>query len=223
MANSSPTANHVKKETMLLVAAACLLIGFLGGIVFSVFKLNTGGETVTATKTQQEAPQQPQMSAEQASKALALERDLAANPKNTKAWIDLGDLYFDTSEPQKAIRAYTKALDLEPNNPTVLTDLGVMYRRSGKFDKALQSFDKAISLNPSLPQPRFNKGIVLLFDLNREKEAMQTWEDLLKVDPNATAPNGQPLREVIQFYQKQLKQQQGRQQAPQPAAAGKSK
>jgi cytochrome c-type biogenesis protein CcmH/NrfG len=203
MADSSAPANHVKKETMLLVAAVCLLVGFLGGIVFSVFKLDTGGETATATRPQQEGPQP--MTAEQAQQIMALEKEVAANPNNTQALIDLGHLYFDIDEPQKSIRAYLRALEINPDNPPVLTDLGVMYRRVGQFDQALTSFNRAIELDPALPQPRFNKGIVLMFDLNRQAEALQTWENLLQIDPNATAPNGQPLREIVESYRQQGK------------------
>lgn len=222
MADSGPPANSVKKETMLLVAAICLLVGFLGGVVFSVFRLAPGGGTATATR-QEGGAQQPRMTPEQARKALTLEKEVAAHPKNTRAWIGLGQLYFDTGEAQKAIQAYIKALKLDPSDAPALSDLGVMYRRTGQFDKALETFDRAIKLDPTLAQPRFNKGIVLMFDLHREKEALQAWENLLKIHPDATAPNGQPLRKVIESYRQEQTRQpakppQGLRPPPQPAA-----
>ncbi|MDA8165428.1 MAG: tetratricopeptide repeat protein [Desulfobacteraceae bacterium] len=219
MAEPTAPANYVKKETMLLVAAVCLLVGFVSGVVFSVFKLDTGEEKQAATQQEAGAPGQPQVTPEQARQIADLEKEVAADPKNVQALIDLGHLYFDTGESEKAIQAYTRALAITPDNPEVLTDLGVMYRRVGQYDKALQVFDKAIALSPTLPQPRFNKGVVLMFDLNRPQEALQAWEELLKIDPKATAPNGQPLREIVDHYRKELQQsgKQGQQQAPVPA------
>ena len=72
-----------------------------------------------------------------------------------------------------------------------------MYRRNGQSDKALESFDKAIAADPSHEQARFNKGIVLNYDMNDREGAIRVWEDLVKVNPNATAPNGQLISEAI--------------------------
>jgi hypothetical protein len=54
-----------------------------------------------------------------------------SDPKNLQAWIELGNDYFDTHDPQRSIAAYAKALALDPKNPNVLTDQGVMYRQVG--------------------------------------------------------------------------------------------
>jgi tetratricopeptide (TPR) repeat protein len=109
----------------------------------------------------------------------------------------LGNVYFDTNNVPKAIRAYEKSIELSPNNPNVITDLGVMYRRNGQPDKALEAFEMAIAVSPGHQQSRFNKGIVLRYDLNDRDGAVKAWEELLKINPNATAPNGQPLSEAI--------------------------
>jgi len=122
---------------------------------------------------------------------------VAVNPTNVNAWTQLGHVYFDTNNPPKAIRAYEKSLELNPNNPDVLTDLGVMYRRNGQPDKALATFDQAIAIAPNHEQSRFNKGIVLRYDMNDVEGARKAWEELLKINPNAVAPNGIPVSEAI--------------------------
>ena len=123
------------------------------------------------------------------------------------AWIELGNSYFDAGQNEKSIQAYRQALDIDPNNANVWTDMGVMYRRSGNPQEALKSFDKAIEVDPKHEVSRMNKGIVLLHDLNDMDGAIKAWEELLAVNPVATAPNGQSIDQMIQ----QMKKQQGQQ------------
>jgi len=188
----------VKKETTLLIAIVALVAGFLGGIVFSVFYTDSGEPVQPPGPVRQQTSAPPQgFTSQQASSILALEKEVAANPDNVTAWVQLGNVYFDTNNYPKAIRAYEKSLELQPKSPTVLTDLGVMYRRNGQPLQALDAFEKAIEMDPRLEQARFNKGIVLKYDLNDREGAIKAWEELLKINPNATLANGQPISEAI--------------------------
>ena len=72
-----------------------------------------------------------------------------------------------------------------------------MYRRSGRPQKALESFDKAIALNPAHQVSRFNKGIVMIHDLKDIPGGIAAWEELLKINPLAMAPNGQSVDELV--------------------------
>ena len=179
------------------VIAVAFVAGLLVGVLLTLYK--TGGSS----------PADPHQHVEQKSSAdmsdqiAGLEFKTSQNPGDIAGWIQLGNLCFDSDFPEKAIAAYEKALALNPNNADVLTDLGVMYRKSGKFDKAVQSFDKAVAVNPKHEIARFNKGIVLMHDLNNPQGAIQAWEELLAVNPLAMAPNGQSIDEML----KKMKQQ----------------
>ena len=81
----------------------------------------------------------------------AMQAVVARDPKNFDAWVQLGNDYFDTRQPQKAIDAYGRALELKPDNPNVLTDQGVMYRDIGQFDKAIANFTEG---EPGRPEAR---------------------------------------------------------------------
>ena len=188
---------YVKKETMLLAACIALLVGFLAGVVFSAYKSGPIGPTASVPAPAGQASQQQDFSAEQSSRILALERELVGNPNSVASLTQLGNLYFDSGKFLKAINAYEKSLELAPNNAGVLTDLGVMYRRNGQPEKALAAFDKAMAVDPRHEQSRFNKGIVLRYDLNDREGAVQAWEDLLRVNPAAMAPNGIPIKDAI--------------------------
>ena len=193
--------NLVKKEIMYIVALVALVIGFLGGIFYSALQTGPQGSAQIASVPAGSSPQQQQqpqnMSSEQAKNILSLEQAVAVDPTNVQAWTNLGHIYFDTNNPPKAIRAYEKSLELNPDDPNVLTDLGVMYRRNGRPEKALDLFERAIAVDPGHQQSRFNKGIVLRYDMNERDEAVKVWEDLLRINPAATTPNGMPLSEAI--------------------------
>ena len=197
-------SDYVKKSTMLSVAAVSLGIGFLSGVVFSAFKTGSSGP-VTPQPQGQQATQEQSISGEQAKQMLALEREVASNPDNVDAWTQLGNLYFDTQNYDSAIGAYKKSLALNPSNANVQTDLGVMYRRAGQPQEAIKAFDKAIEIDAAHEISRFNKGIVLLHDLNNTTGALEAWEDLVKINPAAMTPSGQPLSELINNFKKNMK------------------
>jgi cytochrome c-type biogenesis protein CcmH/NrfG len=179
------------------IVAIAFVAGLLTGVLLTLYK--TGGSPAADLHQNIE-----QKTATDLSDQIAgLEFKTSQNPGDVAGWIQLGNLCFDANLADKAIVAYEKALALKPDNADVLTDLGVMYRKAGKFDKAIQCFDKAIAINPKHEIARFNKGIVLMHDLNDPKGAIKAWEELLAVNPLAMAPNGQSIDEML----KKMKQQ----------------
>ncbi len=196
------SAQYVRKETFWLITLLALAVGFFGGVMFAVLKSDTG---VVPGAPQARAPQAQVATPDRTNMIASLEDETAENPQNTKAWIQLGNEYFDSSQYEKAIRAYQKSLELDPNSANVWTDLGIMYRRSGKPKEAIQAFDKAIEVDRKHEASRLNKGIVLLHDMRDFDGAIAAWEELLEVNPIAMAPTGRSVDEMIQ----QMKKQQG--------------
>ena len=195
----------VKKETMWLFASIALVVGFLGGVVFGVYK--TGSDKpIQKPMVSQPAEKGQDVSVESATQIFQLEKMTKENPDDAAAWTSLGNLYFDTGNHQKAIEAYTRSLALNPNNANVITDLGVMYRRSGQPKKAIESFDEAAKIDPKHETALFNKGIVLMHDLNDLDGAIQSWEELLKRNPAATSPSGQPVKDLVEKMKQSKKQ-----------------
>jgi tetratricopeptide (TPR) repeat protein len=144
------------------------------------------------------APQAQPAGGQEAQAILNLEAEVTANPDNFNAWTQLGHLYFDSDQYQKAIGAYTKSLELHSGDANLWTDLGVMYRRSGQPDKAIESFDKAASMDQTHQPSRFNKGIVLHYDFGKTEEALQSWQSVLDLNPGYRTANGTPLKEFME-------------------------
>ncbi|MEA1935124.1 MAG: tetratricopeptide repeat protein [Thermodesulfobacteriota bacterium] len=202
---------YVKKETMLVVALIALAAGFISGVVFTVYKSGPDSAVRTLPQPQpvsqkQEVPTRNRIIPEaKAQTIFNLESEVTENPGNFIAWIKLGNTYFDTNQPEKAIKAYNKSLELNPNNADVWTDLGVMYRRAGRHHDAISAFERAISIDPGHQQSRFNKGITLFNDLKEVDNAVKVWKELLEIAPDARGPDGFPLREMIEEIKKDSK------------------
>jgi cytochrome c-type biogenesis protein CcmH/NrfG len=199
-----PVSKTVKKETMWMVASIALVVGFLGGVVFGVYKSGTG-TSVQEPMLSQPAEKEQGVSVESAAQIFELEKMTKENPDDAAAWTNLGNLYFDTGNHQKAITAYTRSLELNPNNANVMTDLGVMYRRSGQPKKAIEAFGKAAKIDPKHETALFNKGIVLMHDLNDLDGAIQAWQELVKRNPAATSPTGQPVKDLVEKLKTNMK------------------
>jgi cytochrome c-type biogenesis protein CcmH/NrfG len=198
---------YVRKETLYLISLLALAVGFFGGVVFGVFRSDSPLPGQSSSQEQSSAVQQPNI--DLSNMIAALEKEVASNPNNVNAWIELGNNYFDTNQYEDSLRAYRRALELQPNNANVWTDMGVMYRRSGKPQEAIKAFDKAIEADSKHEVSRFNKGIVLLHDLKDEQGAIRAWEDLMKVNPFAMAPNGQSVDQMVTQMKKQVNRQGG--------------
>jgi len=114
------------------------------------------------------------------------ERLVKQDPKDVHAWVQLGNDYFDSHQPQRSIDAYAKALALRPDDADVLTDQGIMYRELGQFDRAAKNFERASQVNPKHLQSLFNLGVVYAYDLKQPDKAVAAWTKVIQVDPMST-------------------------------------
>lgn len=183
----------MKQENLVYIIVA-LLVGLLGGfLIFSVANKNKSALAPPSVPMGSGSP------ADYAQRIIEAEKIVAQEPKNYQAWVQLGNDYFDTEQPQKAVNAYAKALEVDPqhqNTPNVLTDQGVMYRKMGLFDKAVENFDKASKLDPKHTQSLFNLGIVYANDLRQIDKAIAAWQAYLMLDP--MSPQGQQVKAMVE-------------------------
>lgn len=182
----------VNKQTFYTAIFIVFIAGFLSGVGFTVYKMDS-----TADITAPQSAAKQSISEQQGQAILNLEAEVTANPENYNSWTQLGHLYFDTDQYQKAIAAYNKSLELHSGDANLWTDLGVMYRRAGDSTKAIECFEKAMAMNSTHEPSRLNKGIVLYYDLNKADEAIAAWETVLKINPGAVMANGTNLRDFI--------------------------
>ncbi len=136
-------------------AIVTLLVGALVGFGAGYFA--GGGGRPRAASPRSDAPAGDRL----ADLTRALDRD----PENPELLMDLGNLYYDREDWDRAVAMYEKARRKAPKNPNLLSDLGAAYRNRGEFDLAVAFFQKAREANPDHWQSLLNWTLVEAYDL----------------------------------------------------------
>ena len=187
---SSSSSSTVRRSTAILIAA----LTFTAGITIGTL-LPGGGTSGGASVTQAGRPGE---SSQKDTSHIQSARQLTeSQPGSADAWIHLGDAYYDAGIFEQAVTAYERGLAIAPDNANAHTDLGTAYRLTGQFNKAIAHYNEALLRQPRHSNARLNKGIVLYYDLGRKQEALDVWNALLQMNPDAKGPNDMSLKEFL--------------------------
>jgi tetratricopeptide (TPR) repeat protein len=184
-------------------ASTNLMLGFVAGIMFGgltgyVLGAQALQPRPVAAAVQTVAPSAP------AASAITLVNEpelqgyrniLAADPKNVKAAVDLGNKLYDAGRFNEAITYYQQALKIDAKDVSVSTDLGTALWNVGRADDALAQFQRSLAINPTHPQTLFNIGIVRLNGKHDAARAIASWERLLAANP--AYPEEAKVRQLI--------------------------
>jgi len=196
----------VSSGTLIASIIAAFLVGYVVSAFVGGFRLDSsfsgGDPTLAGTPADRglAAPADGTLFQEAPSRGdyiEALRERVSENPDDRDLWTDLGNAYFDSDRYHEAIEAYQHSLDLDPGNADVWTDVGIMYRRIGEYSEALAAFDRAVAENPAHQMSRFNRGIVLFYDLEDRIGAFRSWDELAKMNPNFRTPDGRTIVQMI--------------------------
>ena len=107
-----------------------------------------------------------------------------ANPKSTEALYNLGLLYQDNGQPEKAILSYKEIIKLDSNNKLAFYNIGyVNLVYLNKYSEGAESFTKAIELDPNYIDAWYNRG--LCYELLKDKQkATNDYQQILKLKVN---------------------------------------
>jgi tetratricopeptide (TPR) repeat protein len=132
-------------------------------------------------------------------KVNALKNVAAREASNAVPRVELGNLYFDAERYGDAITWYSEALKLTPKDVDVSTDLGVCYYYSNQPDKALEQFAHSLAIDPKHAKTLLNVGIVKAFGKQDLDGAMQAWQQVIAIAPDA--PEGQAAKRALDSLQ----------------------
>ncbi|MHB0771429.1 tetratricopeptide repeat protein [Bradyrhizobium sp. 5.13L] len=113
-----------------------------------------------------------------------LDRAIALDGKNSKAWRLRGDLLREAGgDLNRAAADLTKAIELDPQDAEAYESRGVVYTNQRRLDRALADYDQAIKLKPDDAQAWSDRGVAYYLGGDNEN-AIRNFDEALRLDPN---------------------------------------
>lgn len=106
----------------------------------------------------------------------------ARHADKAAGWIVRGRLHFEDDEPDAAVEALRKAVELNPLDPTIHRELGLALVVAGRVDDGVAELDRAADLDPQDPEAPFH-AVMALYDAERYEEATARIDAMLIPHP----------------------------------------
>ncbi|HEY2352914.1 MAG TPA: tetratricopeptide repeat protein [Candidatus Acidoferrum sp.] len=128
-------------------------------------------------------------------------RTLQTNPDAAVIRSNLGALYFDSEQFERALEEWQIALAQKPDNTVTMNALGIVYTRLGRYAEADAIFKRALAARPLWGDTHFNYAH-LLQKTGHFPEALQEFKTAVELAPLSGAAHrwyGEALVENGQF------------------------
>jgi serine/threonine protein kinase len=103
--------------------------------------------------------------------------------KASKDFYRQGDKFYTQRKYDKAIEAYTKAIELNPNDSGVYNNRGIVYHLTSKYQEAIADYTRAAELNPHHFSAYNNRGLVYE-EIGNVEQAIADFKKALELDPD---------------------------------------
>tara|TARA_Y100001968_G_scaffold224126_1_gene206767 strand:+ start:453 stop:1367 length:915 start_codon:yes stop_codon:yes gene_type:complete len=114
----------------------------------------------------------------------SLREAIKLKPKDPSIYFLQGSIYMELNDPRKAKLSLQKSLSLNKNNERGFFQLGNAEILLENYNLALTAFKESSRINSNFWQSINNEGLVL-YELNKPKEAISKFELALKISNNA--------------------------------------
>ncbi len=116
----------------------------------------------------------------------AYESVVDADPEFAGGYYNLGNLYYDLKQYDRAAAYFQKGIALQPDFAEAHYNLGNLYYDTGKYELAIEHFEKVIALKPDFAEARFQMGNAL-YGLREYDRAAGYFEDAIGLNPQFVA------------------------------------
>jgi tetratricopeptide (TPR) repeat protein len=106
----------------------------------------------------------------------------ACDPRDPGPWVLEGEMFHGTADPEAALAAYRKALEIDPRYAKAWVGICEIEASRRNPEASLKAAEKALEYDPSLHAPWFNKGSMLAAT-GRHKEALRCLRRAAEIDP----------------------------------------
>ena len=114
---------------------------------------------------------------------------ISIDPNYSQAHNNLGVIFQNQMNHEKAKDCYEKAIAINPNYVDAYNNLGVIFKELEENQKAKSCYEKAIAINPNHAHTHNNLAIIFK-ELGEYEKAKSCYEKVIEIDPNyASAHN----------------------------------
>ena len=99
------------------------------------------------------------------------------------AYNNLGIIFQELREIQKAKDCYEKVIEINPNHMNAYNNLGIIFQELGNLQKAKDCYEKAIEINPNYSNAYNNLGTIFQ-ELGENQKAKDCYEKAIEINPN---------------------------------------
>jgi len=103
-------------------------------------------------------------------------------PSNYQVYENLGLIYRERGEYDKAIKEYEKMIKGSPEYVNAYISLGGLYTKTGNYDKAIERYSKALELDPMREEINMEIG-KLYYYTEKYQEAIQEFQEVIELNP----------------------------------------
>lgn len=114
--------------------------------------------------------------------------------EEASVYYNLGVVYGETGEWEKAIKEYEMAIELEPDYINAYYNLGIAYGNMDRWEDAATVYERLINIEPDDADAHYNLGLVYII-LNNPEAAYEEYGVLIKIAPD----HANKLGEVISY------------------------
>jgi protein O-mannosyl-transferase len=132
--------------------------------------------------------------------ALFYERTLRYAPDSSKAYTNLGLIYYNRGDKENAAFLYRKAIETDPNAIEAYYNLGLTYNEVGEKEKSVAMYKKAIEVDPAYAAAYNNLSAILYNDMGKKDEAITLCRRAIELDPN----NAEAYNNLAYFLQNDM-------------------
>tara|TARA_B100000795_G_scaffold268486_1_gene255537 strand:+ start:1042 stop:3060 length:2019 start_codon:yes stop_codon:yes gene_type:complete len=105
------------------------------------------------------------------------------DPYHADAHINLGVIFINLSENEKAIDYIEKAIKIKPDCFNAHNNLGVACKALGYMEKSISCYEKAIEIDPNHIVPQNNLGKIF-YQSGKYTKALSCFEKAIQIDPD---------------------------------------
>lgn len=117
----------------------------------------------------------------------AYHRALTIDPDSPDANLNIATSYLQLGRTRSALVFAEKAVDVAPDNGPAHVNLGAIYEQMGRNDDAIDQYILALEILEENRAPVMLNLVNVLARQNRYQEAINTAENLIRVQPSANA------------------------------------